>query len=191
MSDINYSRGCLGCGFPGLVGHYDHCPVAEREKFALESLSKRECPHCHKSEEETWLCLDCNKVSKIAARQSQAPEGGESFALAHRIRANIMPGNDPVYAESEAQWAKWIDDYASALLARAPRAEGWISVEERLPTKFTSYLVWAPKSFPKNSYCVVAEFYDDNNTFYSESSDEPMEDVTHWMPLPEPPKEGV
>ena len=64
----------------------------------------------------------------------------------------------------------------------------WVSVKTRLPEICTSYLVWAPTSFPKNSNCVVAEFYDDNNTFYSESSDYPMEDVTHWCHLPQPPK---
>lgn len=63
----------------------------------------------------------------------------------------------------------------------------WISVNDRLPEKQGHFLVIAPKSFPKNCIMVVAEFYDDNNTFYSESSDYPMPDVTHWMPLPEPP----
>ncbi len=60
-------------------------------------------------------------------------------------------------------------------------------VKDRLPEKDGSYLVLAPKSFPKNSRFVVAEFYDDNNTFYSESSDEPMPDVTHWTYLPDEP----
>lgn len=56
----------------------------------------------------------------------------------------------------------------------------WIPVEEKLPDKQGHYLVIAPKSFPKNCKVVVAEFYDDNNTFYSESSDYPIEDATHW-----------
>ena len=63
-----------------------------------------------------------------------------------------------------------------------------ISIKDRLPEKDGSYLVYAPRSFPKNSRWVVAEFYDDNNTFYSESSDSPMPDVTHWVPLPDEPK---
>jgi hypothetical protein len=64
----------------------------------------------------------------------------------------------------------------------------WISVKDRLPEKQGHFLVWAPESFPKNTEHVVAEFYDDNNTFYSESSDMPMPDVTHWQPLPAPPQ---
>lgn len=63
----------------------------------------------------------------------------------------------------------------------------WISVNERLPEKDGSYLVWAPTSFPKNSHCVVAEFYMDNNKFYSESVESVMPDVTHWCCLPEEP----
>jgi len=67
------------------------------------------------------------------------------------------------------------------------RVVRWRRVEDELPEGCGSYLVYAPESFSKNSPCVVAEFYDDNNTFYSESSDNPMPDVTHWMPLPEKP----
>lgn len=64
----------------------------------------------------------------------------------------------------------------------------WISVNDRLPSKQDFYLVIAPKSFPKNCTMLIAEFYEDNNTFYSESGDNSLEDVTYWMPLPEPPK---
>lgn len=65
----------------------------------------------------------------------------------------------------------------------------WISVKDRLPEGEDHCIVWAPESFPKNSKCVIAEFYDDNNTFYSESSDYPMGDITHWILTPKPPKE--
>lgn len=64
-----------------------------------------------------------------------------------------------------------------------------IPVTERLPERVKGhYLVFAPKSFPKNSRFVVAEYYDDNKTFYSESDEMPMKDVTHWAELPEEPK---
>jgi len=65
----------------------------------------------------------------------------------------------------------------------------WISVKDRLPeSEYVSVLVYAPQSFPKNSPCVVAEYYDDVKGFYSEASEYFMPDVSHWMPLPEPPK---
>lgn len=63
----------------------------------------------------------------------------------------------------------------------------WIKCTDRLPEKQGHFLVIAPKSFPKNCIMVVAEFYDDNHIFYSESGDNPMEDVTYWCELPETP----
>ena len=65
----------------------------------------------------------------------------------------------------------------------------WISVEDRLPREQGYYLVIAPKSFPKNCEAVVTEFYEDNHLFYSEAFEEPLLDATHWMKIPEPPKE--
>ena len=62
-------------------------------------------------------------------------------------------------------------------------AQRWISVEDELPEEQGYYLVIAPHSFPKNCNIVVAEFYEDNKTFYSESSDSPITDATHWRPI--------
>lgn len=64
----------------------------------------------------------------------------------------------------------------------------WISVEDQLPIKQGYFLVHTPESFPKNIPFQVAEFYDDNNIFYNEY-DEPLEDATHWQPLPVAPGE--
>lgn len=64
------------------------------------------------------------------------------------------------------------------------------NVEEKLPeVEHGSFLAYAPRSFPKNSRWVVAEYYDDSKGFYSESSEDFMEDVTHWCYLPEEPKD--
>ena len=62
-------------------------------------------------------------------------------------------------------------------------AQSWIRVEDELHIEQGYYLVVAPHSFPKNCNVVVAEFYEDNKTFYSESSDSPIEDATHWRPI--------
>ena len=61
------------------------------------------------------------------------------------------------------------------------------NVKDKLPDVDGSYLVYAPRSFPKNSRWVVAEFYTDANGFYSESCEEFMPDVTHWCELPKEP----
>lgn len=65
----------------------------------------------------------------------------------------------------------------------------WIKTSERLPEKQGHYLVHVKNSFPKNCRCVVSEFYEDNKVFYSESSENPLYDVTHWMEIEEPREE--
>lgn len=84
-------------------------------------------------------------------------------------------------------------------IKNAPTVGGWISVKNRLPGEDGSYLVYC------TSYCNVADFsiclenvddydfegknrpgwfnYDGEYGYYE------ITGVTHWMPLPEPPKE--
>ena len=63
------------------------------------------------------------------------------------------------------------------------------NVKDKLPdVECGSFLVYAPKSFPKNSRWLVAEYYDDVKGFYSESSENFLDDVTHWCKLPDEPK---
>lgn len=59
----------------------------------------------------------------------------------------------------------------------------WHKVEDKLPEEQGHYFVRVKNSFPKNCNVVVAEFYDDNNIFYSESSDEPIKDAIEWKPI--------
>lgn len=54
----------------------------------------------------------------------------------------------------------------------------WISVKDRLPEKSGYYLIWT-----EHSYYLIG--------FFSSNIDNgkwDWIDVTHWMPLPEPPK---
>ena len=73
----------------------------------------------------------------------------------------------------------------------------WISVEERLPERNGKYIVTAcdegepyDKKIWNDTVVVCAVYYkgrwiwEENNTEYSLDGI-----VTHWMPLPEPPKE--
>lgn len=64
----------------------------------------------------------------------------------------------------------------------------WIPVAERLPQNYISVLVYTPKAglFP-----LVHEAYigDDGEWHSSVFYGIENEDVTHWMPMPEPPKE--
>ena len=60
-----------------------------------------------------------------------------------------------------------------------------INIKDRLPkAEHGSFLVLVTHSFPKNSRFLVAEWYDDVKGFYSESSENLLDDVTHWCQLP-------
>jgi len=63
----------------------------------------------------------------------------------------------------------------------------WISVKEMLPEKVTKVLVYY-----HDEYMDVMEYWYDNDDgkpeFYGPPSP-PIDCVTHWMPLPKPPKD--
>ena len=65
--------------------------------------------------------------------------------------------------------------------------EKWISVTERLPKAFEHVLINAPGDKPFNTvheaHLRKDRLWDTGLYRYD------MEDITHWMPLPEPPKE--
>lgn len=62
---------------------------------------------------------------------------------------------------------------------------GWISVTERLPENFVSVLGYMPESMP---FPPVRECYMVGDAFFFPALQDTRL-VTHWMPLPEPPKE--
>lgn len=75
------------------------------------------------------------------------------------------------------------------LKARAPR---WISVEERLPEGECLAGCFAHGSYGYGEYIIgyVAPYREsEGNGYCAENSFVLLDDVTHWMPLPEPPKE--
>lgn len=59
----------------------------------------------------------------------------------------------------------------------------WISVEERLPERVGTYLVYTYKGAIK---------FGDFRCYYAKNDKPQFDcDVTHWMPLPEAPKGGA
>lgn len=67
-------------------------------------------------------------------------------------------------------------DMAISALREQPR---WISVEERLPEEDGFYLVYGPFIYRDTKWYDRKNF---SQYFWKH-------DVTHWMPLPEPPEE--
>lgn len=59
----------------------------------------------------------------------------------------------------------------------------WIPVEERLPDECGHYLVFVKAGKYEQVTWYEIAYYDGKEKFYTS--------VTHWMPLPEPPKEST
>ena len=75
----------------------------------------------------------------------------------------------------------------------------WIPVEERLPEKHSEYIVCAcdegepiDERIWGDTVVVCADYYDGGFTWYEGNTEYDISDiVTHWMPLPQPPKDGT
>jgi hypothetical protein len=91
------------------------------------------------------------------------------------------------------------NDIANRLISNGVIAQEWISVEDRLPEEDGTYLVYKAKINVRD----VLGFVEDGievdeedlnglkNIWFAYDSEwgyYPVNTVTHWMPLPEPPK---
>lgn len=91
------------------------------------------------------------------------------------------------------------------LIANGVMVQRWIPVTERLPEKDGSYLCLS--QYCGSRWCAVRGFAKDGrkkdeydfqrrwkNVWFDYDSEHGyfvIDSITHWMPLPEPPKEGV
>ena len=104
-----------------------------------------------------------------------------------------------------AAWHRWgYEEAADHLIANGVTIQRWIPVSERLPDADGNYIVFEPGyivpairvlSFAKDGRKVDKYDFDREwkNVWYrydSEWGHITIDDVTHWMPLPQPPKEG-
>lgn len=76
---------------------------------------------------------------------------------------------------------------ADHLLANGVTFQKWIPVTERLPEDFVSVIIYVPSESPLP---MVKEAYRANEFWATKMQIFSDEEVTHWMPLPEPPKEA-
>lgn len=69
----------------------------------------------------------------------------------------------------------------------ALKRQRWIPVNERLPKNFMNVLIW--DKIDGDTFTGHYSKYDGWTIDGWEDADEPFE-ITHWMPLPEPPEKG-
>lgn len=73
------------------------------------------------------------------------------------------------------------------------KEQGWISVKDRLPNCNGCYLVWRPHFYTEKGMPSIC-YFDGQNTWHDSYGVDftrmlSPKDVSHWMPLPEQPKE--
>lgn len=75
-----------------------------------------------------------------------------------------------------------VEEIADYLLANGVTVQEWISVKDRLPDKRGEYLCYY-KFEPDSPDVVCENTYQGSDLWLSE-----MDKVTHWQPMPQPPK---
>ena len=67
----------------------------------------------------------------------------------------------------------------------------WISVEERLPEKYETILLFRPEKGAEKDqiWCGWRIRHIGGQPAYRTDTEDRLDGITHWMPLPEPPKE--
>lgn len=83
----------------------------------------------------------------------------------------------------------WFNEEGMLMMSCSPdnkkNASEWISVEDELPEKPRNYLVYVPPFYINVVFYNGYEWVVDEDEYCFHGSE-----ITHWMFLPEPPKEG-
>ena len=100
--------------------------------------------------------------------------------------------------ESARYWgSNTSEEIAENLLENGVTVQEWISVNDRLPEESGNYIVCCDDSscsygegiWYSSDVVVVSEYYEGSWTWYEGCTEWSLENiVTHWMPLPQPPK---
>lgn len=101
------------------------------------------------------------------------------------------PGNPETFSDYNRGWkdaCEYISDIMEHISAEKA-APKWISVQDRLPEPYTRCLVYRYDRVTKTHFIDFLWFAG----IWRVAPDYGVADdtVTHWMPLPEPPKEGA
>lgn len=75
--------------------------------------------------------------------------------------------------------------YMAITALREQEQSRWISVKEKLPENHKEVLIYC------GSYHEIGWYESDNKSWRSDFLGCCTDDVTHWMPLPEPPEGGA
>ena len=124
----------------------------------------------------------------LAYIQQLETENHQLLTKAQQLESTISQVSKALCGKENAT-LKELLQAAYQLKARAPR---WISVEERLPEGEVLAANFSKGTYGYGEYIIgyVAPYSgSETNGYGAENSFELLDGVTHWMQLPEPPKE--
>jgi len=139
---------------------------------------------------------DIAKSSGISAMVSEIhkriEEKKEELLMAWYAEHGFAPGNAVLVCETTFNGPKFYireatkDELSMADSAVRESAPRWIPVEERLPEDGAACVVWALGDYRIADYSIIPGKWSimDWDCTHEEIA------VTHWMPLPDAPKEG-
>ena len=79
-----------------------------------------------------------------------------------------------------------VEYVADNLISNGVTVQEWISVKDRLPEEKVNYIVHYRHAYcDDDDYWAIGIYFYDGEKFQIN----PAYKVTHWMPMPEPPKE--
>ena len=105
--------------------------------------------------------------------------------LLHLVHVKVA---DLVLEDNEKTYSDAIEMEADHLIANGVTVQEWISVNDRLP-EAGGYVVCIAKRNPFSRFMpMVARI--DKNGWANPITEQYISEVTHWMPLPNPPKGG-
>ncbi|EFE7864851.1 DUF550 domain-containing protein [Escherichia coli] len=189
------------------IDDIDGGEIRELARIALASLEREQIRHEHaKWSDSTFGCVGpigpLKHLSKEALEAAAEPDDLSEWADMQFLlwdaqrRAGISDAEitaameDKLKINMERQWPEPKDGESSLHIKEPGNSpvtpDGWISCSERMPEEtgdiivVSDGIVMSGISYSRrDGFYIAALEYDD---------DEPIGGVTHWMPLPEPPR---
>ena len=112
--------------------------------------------------------------------------GGEAEAYETTKGCTVMCSNGDCV---ELQMSDWSMSKAVSLWNKRAQHGEWVSVKDRLPIpiKDIKYSIYLTIHNGWDTHCRILMFDNETLTFTRDGDD--TQKITHWMPLPTPPKE--
>lgn len=159
----------------------DDCYTVEHReacKMAVAALLEQE------ERDNVWHDAKDNPPQKPGVYYGKVDDTDSMFACQYRDGVwtmNAYPGTRMPITE----WA-YYDEFV-----REDEERRWIPVKERLPAKSGDYIVMFDGICMTVHYSARHKAFNSYDSFDAGESEELSMDCTHWMPLPEPPKEDA